>query len=107
MNDVNDDNVSVLSYAVRGGYERCVEILLRAGADVNSQDKCGITPQQRGAMGCSPSCMKILEETGADVNTLDSRGDTPLVHSIVGSCPSGRKIPIESGADVNIPAPHL
>ena len=84
-----------ISYAVRGGYERCVEILLRAGADVNSQDKCGVTPQQRRAIGCSPSCMKILAETGADVKTVDSRGDTPLVHNAIGSCPSCMKIPIE------------
>ena len=46
--------------------ERCVEILLRAGADVNVQDSMGKTPLHFACEGLKSSTVQLLLNAGAD-----------------------------------------
>ena len=55
-----------------------MDLLTKAGADVNHQDKKGLTAIMYAAAGGHVECLDLLIKSGADVNT-STRGDyTPL-----------------------------
>ncbi|GHU35289.1 hypothetical protein AGMMS50256_30230 [Betaproteobacteria bacterium] len=64
-----------------------VEILVRAGADVNVVDKQGVPPLMLAALGKSPKApelVALLIEAGADVNAASKKeGMTPLMAAAV------------------------
>jgi ankyrin repeat protein len=55
-----------------------VQLLLKAGADVNPHDKQGRTPLFRAAESGDVESLKALIDAGADVNAADQQGRTPL-----------------------------
>ena len=56
-----------------------VEMLLRAGADVNAADDHGVTPLQRAAENASPAMVDRLLAAGADVDAAQTSGLTALM----------------------------
>lgn len=80
-NAKDKNNVSVLSSAV-GSYSKYekdfVKALLKASADVNSEDNYKQTP----IFQChDPKVAKILLDAGADIRHRDSTGKTPFAYS--------------------------
>ena len=69
-----------LSYAAEKGHKAIVELLLGAGAYVQSKDKWGRTPLSCAAEnGCLDVVMFLVQEAGADVESKDLEwGWTPL-----------------------------
>ncbi len=56
-----------------------VELLLKAGADVNAKNTNGMTPLHGAAqMNPSPAVLEVLLKAGADVNAKNPGGWTPL-----------------------------
>ncbi|XP_046554206.1 putative ankyrin repeat protein RF_0381, partial [Haliotis rubra] len=83
----------------------CVDMLLKAGADVTVQNNTGDTPLHRAAGWGSSECVDVLLKAGADVNVQDNTGVTPL-HGAAE--PTGRgstecvDVLLKVGADVNV-----
>ena len=65
--------------SLRRGHKKLVaEILLEAGADVNTTNKEGKTPLHVAATWDKKLIAEILLEAGADVHFKDKEGKTPL-----------------------------
>ena len=67
--------------AVNLEHEKCVEMLLEAGADVNTADRLGNTPISESAAFNRVKCLKLLVKAGADVNARNKAGSTPLLRA--------------------------
>ncbi|XP_046582993.1 uncharacterized protein LOC124290327 [Haliotis rubra] len=75
--NVTGDTPLHIAAAIWGSTE-CVDLLLKAGADVNVQNNTGDTPLHvPTGWGC-PDCVDVLLKAGADVNVQNNTGDTPL-----------------------------
>ena len=89
-----------LQQAVQNNHPKCVEVLIKAGADVNrkyNQD----TPLISAARGGFYDCFSILIEAGADVNIPTGANYTPIMLAAAGGYIDCVKTLIEVGADVN------
>ncbi|XP_031782206.1 alpha-latrocrustotoxin-Lt1a-like [Nasonia vitripennis] len=88
-----------------GGQERrvclyIVNMLLNAGADVNSKDNNGCAPIHYAACTGSPELMKILIEAGADVDSQNNVGATALHIAVLFCDEMMVNILLSSGASV-------
>lgn len=70
--------LSPLHLASRNGHKNVVEILLRAGMDVNFRCSSGTAALHEAALCGKDSVVRTLLEFGADVNVTDSDGRTAL-----------------------------
>ncbi len=55
-----------------------VEKLIRRGAQVNVQDRFGVTPLMEAVIGNNPAVVRLLLDAGASVGIRNLRGDTAL-----------------------------
>ena len=83
---------AVLTNEDRIAYDRVVQVLFAAGADVNAATHPGIatgslmrdaftrgeTPLHRAAIYGTSATVKLLVEAGAHINARDAHGETPL-----------------------------
>jgi ankyrin repeat protein len=64
-----------LHYAAAYGWMDCIDLLLKAGADVNSQNSWKISPINIAMLKNHNGCVKrFLEEEKVDVNGKDDKG---------------------------------
>lgn len=69
-----------LHYAAAYGWLDCIELLLKAGADVNSQNSWKISPINIAMLKNHHGCVKrFLEEPNVDVNGKDDKGRTLIM----------------------------
>ena len=73
-----DDGLTALMQAAADGYEKGIEVLLKAGADVSIQDSNGLTALHCAAEYGHLAVCKTLLASGAQVSVTDNDGDTPL-----------------------------
>jgi ankyrin repeat protein len=81
----NDDTTgnTVLMYAAASGNPECVEMLLRAGAEVDARDSFGRTPLMFAATDGHRGAIKVLLELGkADALLMDSVGNTAGYYAV-------------------------
>ena len=83
----NDDNIiydyglnecTALHHAAKYGHTDIVRMLIKYGADLDAQDKCGATPLHYAASSEYPDIVQILIENGADPNKADFEGVSVL-----------------------------
>ena len=91
---------SALLTGSRNGHRKCLELLIRGGADVNAAIE-GTTPLIESAKCVHAMCMKTLLAKGADVNATDAGGGTALSYAVKDS--ECMELLIEAGANVNLP----
>ncbi|KAK6507157.1 hypothetical protein TWF481_005605 [Arthrobotrys musiformis] len=60
-------SISPLCYAAQKGYDRIVEIILRAGVDPNEKNSCGETALILATSHGHPKIVKLLIEAGVDI----------------------------------------
>ena len=78
-----------------------VSYLIRAGADVNLQDKKGYTPLHFAAQEQDLEIVRLLLDAGARVDVKDHHGNTPLAKAVFNCDGDGAVIQLlrERGAD--------
>ena len=95
------ERISSLYMPVFHQHDRCVELLLAAGVDVNAVDVYGTSALMNAAANGYKECMLRLLQAGADVNGADTTGRTPLhfaAQSLEIDCAESL---LQSGANVN------
>lgn len=80
-NAVDPQGCTPLYWAARNGHAKCVDVLLRAGADKEAGDKGGWTPLHVSAANGRTECVEQLLAAGALVDARDKYGNTPLSHA--------------------------
>jgi len=101
------DDPTPLLQAVRGDDLRKVEALLRAGANVNTADRYGITPLNLAAVNGNAAIVGKLLDAGANPNARDLSGETILMAAARTGAPEAMKLLMDRGADVNAADPEF
>ena len=65
MNLLNCNQYSALMYFSRGGHLECVNLLIKAGADVNMRNKHGESALSFSCIADQARCMKVLIKAGS------------------------------------------
>lgn len=105
-NDININLENVLgltpiSHASKFGYTKIVEMLIKAGADVNKTDKLFITPLMNAAANGHYDIVKLLIENKADINMKDVNNATALHYASSSNHTDIIKLLVENKADIN------
>jgi ankyrin repeat protein len=96
---------TLLHCAVKHRKFPVLQVLLDAGADVDSRDRVGNTALHRAALGegrGSLDAVKLLIEAGADVNAVGLGQNTPLHVAVRSGNPAVVRALLEAGADVAV-----
>jgi ankyrin repeat protein len=99
---------SSLHIACQEGAPELVELLLGAGADINSmtEDGSGLTPLQMVTWGFgakkSPEVFNLLLNHGADPNLSNGRYEYPLIYAIEVRSPDMVKLLLQNSARIDI-----
>jgi len=83
-----------------------IDLVLSAGANVNSRDKEQRTPLHVAVWGGGGRVAEILLEHGADVNATDRSGTTPLHMAAQKLNAEACKLLLQHGADHNVRERH-
>ncbi|GHP06902.1 hypothetical protein PPROV_000564600 [Pycnococcus provasolii] len=67
-----------LHVAAMRGHLKCIEILINAGANVDSESHTRKTPMHIAASNGHATAVQMLIDAGADVNAKDNEGATPM-----------------------------
>ena len=95
---------SPLACAARADRTDLMELLLKAGAKVDSRDASGFTPLITAAEVSATSAMRLLLERGADVNALSDTGTDALMIAAAEGHAEGVALLIAHGAKMDGPA---
>jgi len=95
------DGTTPLHWAVVSGDGAIVDLLLKAGADVNARNRYGITPLALAAQNGDLEVMKRLVEAGGDVNATRTAGDSILMTAARTGNADAVRLLVRHGADVN------
>jgi ankyrin len=87
---------------IEEGNIKMVEFLINKGADVNLQNKYGLTPLHVAASFSFYEISKILIAAGADNKIFDHGGETALLVAAKEGDDEIVKLLIENGADINV-----
>ena len=90
--------------AAKSNSPMCMEMLIKADADVNLVDVDGCTALFHASDNGYLECLRLLVQAGVDVNSSDARGATPLYAAVCRRLMPCIQFLLDSGADVNIHA---
>ncbi|MGE0100660.1 MAG: ankyrin repeat domain-containing protein [Hydrogenophaga sp.] len=92
-----------LYHAAATGQAKAVEILLRAGAEVDVQDPNGRNPLHHAAQGGHADAIRELLRGRVKVDVQDPNGQTPLHHAAKGGHQGAIQALLEGRATVDVP----
>ncbi len=94
-----DDGAALIGAATETGQERCVELLLKLGADANTQGFTGVSALHRAVWSGSAETVRLLLEAGAKPSPYESAlHESPLQDAIVAGDTAVATLLIEKGA---------
>lgn len=100
----DDAGTTPLHAACQEGHEDCIELLLRAGAVVDSVNKDGVTPLMTACENGHKGCAEMLIKAKAVIDKVDTTNSATALHC---ACIKGFaecvQLLIESHAPVNTP----
>jgi len=103
--DVNlrdeQSGTTALEHAVKNSNLEMVELLLRAGANVNATDESDTTVLMMLDDEATSDLVWALINAGADVNSKNDSGNTPLMLTAVENNCEALKALLDAGAEVN------
>jgi uncharacterized protein len=79
---LDSGGLTPLLYAARENCMACVDVLVKAGADIDLPDPDGVTPLHVAVMNANWDLAKQLIVAGADVNQWDIYGEAPLFTAV-------------------------
>jgi ankyrin repeat protein len=79
---LDSGGLTPLLYAARENCMACVDVLLKASADIDLPDPDGVTPLHVALMNANWDLAKQLILAGADVNQWDMFGEAPLFTAV-------------------------
>ena len=82
ISEDNDEHKTPLLKAVDGKQPQMVEILLQAGADINSCDHWGLTPLITAIFNQSSNIVSILLQCGCNIEQTCKNGMSPLMTAL-------------------------
>ena len=100
-NDSNEIKGKVLRSTVKWKHDRCLEVLLNAGVDVNLADYSTLTPLMRAAEDGYVKSVKMFIQAGADVNRKNKEDETALMLAVLKGQEECVELLLNAGADVN------
>ena len=102
INDVDEDGLTVLMYAVVDKKKKIIPQLLQAGADVNASVEDGFTILMNECKEGHADTVKQLLKTNVDVNVADKDGLTALMYASDQGNAAIVKQLLKAGANVNV-----
>ncbi len=100
VRDENSDSTA-LEYAVLNSNREMIQVLLLAGADVNTRDKAGRTPLMLLGDDITADAVWDLINAGAKVNLRDEDGNTALIEAASCNNLEVLKVLLDAGAKVD------
>ena len=89
-----------LLVAIRNGDHAQVQILLRAGADVNTVDSDGTTALMHAVVESDANMVKLLVDSKANVNAKNALDSTALMYAATNLAKT--RLLLDAGADVKV-----
>ena len=99
INHRNDCDFTAILFACEKGCLKCVDLLIKAGADVNIQVRDGLTPLIQAVACNHDDCLDMLIK---GVNQSNQNGTTPLSLAAFVGLRKCLETLLIAGADVNI-----
>ncbi|AFM27467.1 ankyrin repeat domain-containing protein [Desulfomonile tiedjei] len=96
----NSRSIALLKAASKGKLD-AVELLLKAGVDVNTRSKYGNTPLMRAAFKGHLKITALLLKMGADINAENAHGNTALLGAVIAGQIDMVDFLIKKGASLN------
>jgi len=100
--DIRGNDRTPLQYASEYGHWKCVDILLKAGANVNHASKLGMTALHYAAENGNKECVRLLLLAGASVNAFCQEGMSPLHIAAENGHVDAGFLLIQGGANLNL-----
>ena len=94
-------NSIITSPIINGIQPKYVDLLIKAGVNVNQPNESGKTPLMRAASYGLPDTLNMLLTAGADVNTRDKSNISALDFAALHSYSESVETLVKAGADVN------
>ena len=101
VNATEPDGTTALHWAVHGDDREAVDVLIRAGANVNAVNRYGVAPISLATLNGSAPILESLLEAGANANAALEGGETALMTAGRTGKIDAIKVLLAHGADVN------
>src|SRR5436190_23984433 len=101
------DGTRPLHWAVRADETEIADLLLKAGADANAQNRLGVTALYLAAVNGNAAIIRNLLDHGSNANQVEKTGETVLMVAARSGSADAVKALLEHGAKPNTTEPQL
>jgi uncharacterized protein len=107
VNVGDNDGTRPLHWAVRADETEIADLLIKAGADANAQNRLGVTALYLAAVNGNAAILRNLLDHGSNANQVEKSGETVLMVAARSGSTDAVRILLERGAKPNTTEPQL